>query len=143
MKSLSNLIFKTKSNAIMFDRDFIVKIMQQKSKHLRGIVLGKRRVGGKERWRNCVCIFPGGAHFLLPLILRWNPYQTWFLKRNRTESWLIGVSSQKWCTQKKVNIWGVFVCVKDKNWRYQYYHNNPSKNHLPMSYYLIVVLMLP
>ena len=33
---LSNLIFKTKSNGIMFDGDFILKIMLKKSEYLRG-----------------------------------------------------------------------------------------------------------
>ena len=37
MKSLSNLIFETKSNGNMFDRNFILKMMQKKSEHLRGI----------------------------------------------------------------------------------------------------------
>ena len=32
MKSLSNLIFKTKSKGIMFDRDFILKTMPKKKK---------------------------------------------------------------------------------------------------------------
>ena len=35
-KSQSNLIFKTKSNKIMFDRDFIFKMMPKKIEHLRG-----------------------------------------------------------------------------------------------------------
>ena len=36
MKSLSNLIFETKSNGNMFDRNFILKMMQKKSEHVRG-----------------------------------------------------------------------------------------------------------
>ena len=37
-KSPSKVIFKTKSNEIMFDRDFILKMRPKKSKHLRGIL---------------------------------------------------------------------------------------------------------
>ena len=36
MKSLSNLIFKTKSNGIMIDGGFILKTMPKKSEYLRG-----------------------------------------------------------------------------------------------------------
>ena len=36
MKSLSNLIFKTKSNGIMIDRDFILKTMQKKKVSISG-----------------------------------------------------------------------------------------------------------
>ena len=36
MKSLSTLIFETKSNVIMFDRGFIFKMTKKKSEHLRG-----------------------------------------------------------------------------------------------------------
>ena len=35
MKSLSNLIIKTKLKGIMFDSDFILKMMQKKSEHFR------------------------------------------------------------------------------------------------------------
>ena len=36
---LSNLIFKMKSNGTMFDLDFILKILQPKSEHIRGICM--------------------------------------------------------------------------------------------------------
>ena len=42
MKSLSNLIFKTKYNGIMFDMDFISKTMLKKSEHLRGNCIKKK-----------------------------------------------------------------------------------------------------
>ena len=42
MKSFSNLIFKTKSNGIMFDKDFILKMMpKKKGEHLRGSASAK------------------------------------------------------------------------------------------------------
>ena len=48
--------------------------------------------------------------FFLHRFLRWNPYQTWFSKQNRTESCLIGISSLKWC-KKKVSISGETLSV--------------------------------
>ena len=108
MNFLSNMFPFDFVLKIKFDRDFILEVMPKKRWAIQGNISHVRVLTGvrcqlvvdgiislrrRNKKLNLIILLRYSFFFFWHRFLRWKPNQTWFSKRNRTETWLIGISS--------------------------------------------------